>query len=145
MVVSQRRKASFCLAASVSAARALMLWSSVAVRSWAVVVFIGFAPLSLPLSAVACDIHAERLLAKAGRQGAREGNHPPSQRSGEGERSAQAERGRLGIPLRRARAEPSAKVWLPRCVRIKAHRIYSGSRQGLFAVSYAGSAASSSA
>ncbi len=33
MVVSQRRKASFCLAASVSAARALMLWSMVAVRS----------------------------------------------------------------------------------------------------------------
>jgi hypothetical protein len=53
-------------------------------------------------------LHAERLLAKAGRQGAREGYRPP-ERSG-GKRSAVIFRRKImGRPLRRARAAPSAR------------------------------------
>jgi hypothetical protein len=61
-------------------------------------------------------LHAERLLAKAGRQSAR-GGVSPIRSEAEDERSEglhKRERGRLlGNPLRCARAEPSAKVWFP--------------------------------
>ena len=61
-----------------------------------------------------------------GRQEQGEGNHPLLQRS-EAERKGRsaaevctsAARKTAGHPLRRARAEPSAKVWLPRFVRIR--------------------------
>jgi hypothetical protein len=55
-------------------------------------------------------LHAERLLAKAGRQGAREGYRPP-ERSG-GKRSAVifTKEKLWGHPCRRARAAPSARL-----------------------------------
>jgi hypothetical protein len=71
-------------------------------------------------------LHAERLLAKAGRQGAMgRGISHPEQSGGRAQRrSAQAQRGRLlGNPLRRARAEPSARFgFLIRAH--QAHRIF---------------------
>jgi hypothetical protein len=51
-------------------------------------------------------LHAERLLAKAGRQGAREGFRPPE---GRAQRVIFTQGKIMGIPLRRARAEPSGK------------------------------------
>jgi hypothetical protein len=71
-------------------------------------------------------LHAERLLAKAGRQGAMgRGISHPKQSGGRAQRrSAQAQRGRLlGNPLRRARAAPSARFgFLLRAH--QAHRIF---------------------
>jgi hypothetical protein len=55
-------------------------------------------------------LHAERLLAKAGRQGARGGVYPP-ERSGGGRKAGLHKRSAedWGCPLRRARAAPSAR------------------------------------
>jgi hypothetical protein len=79
------------------------------VSSCALSVLIVVPPVFVVL-AVACDIHAERHLAKAGVASARGGVSPPLKRSdsesGEGaaqRRSAQAKRGRLGKPLAGAR------------------------------------------
>ncbi|HTF72460.1 MAG TPA: hypothetical protein VK638_58305, partial [Edaphobacter sp.] len=74
-------------------------------------------------------IHAERLLAKAGRQGARGGESPILGAEAKLERKGRSAaevctseaRKTAGNPLRRARAEPSAKVWYPlraRCAHI---------------------------
>jgi hypothetical protein len=66
-------------------------------------------------------IHAERLLAKAGRQGARGGESPILGAEAKLERKGRSAaevctsgaRKTAGSPLRRARAEPSARVWYP--------------------------------
>jgi len=65
-------------------------------------------------------LHAERLLAKAGRQGAREGDHPSLERkqswSGKDEaqrRSAQAKRGRLWETLAPRQGSALSEVWFP--------------------------------
>ena len=52
-------------------------------------------------------LHAERLLAKAGRQGAREGFRPPE---GRVQRVIFTQEKLWGYPCRRARAAPSARL-----------------------------------
>ncbi|OJV39985.1 MAG: hypothetical protein BGO25_09315 [Acidobacteriales bacterium 59-55] len=82
-------------------------------------------------------LHAERLLAKAGRQGAmgwgishpwrgsEAGTERAKRSGGLHKRSAED----WGNPLRRARAEPSAKVWFPySCA--TAHMIFRGGVAG---------------
>src|SRR6185437_16737909 len=85
------------------------------------VVFMGASSLAVAFHAMrGMYLHAERLLAKAGRQGAREGYLPLLERkqswSGKIEakrRSAQAQRGRLRETLAPRQGGALSEVWFP--------------------------------
>jgi hypothetical protein len=71
-------------------------------------------------------LHAERLLAKAGRQGAmRRGIAHPQRSGGQAQRSDFSQKNYGETSCRRARAAPSAKVWFPYAC-ASAHRTYQG-------------------
>jgi hypothetical protein len=77
-------------------------------------VFMGVSSLAVAVAFHAMRgmyLHAERLLAKAGRQGAREGYLPSGarRRTSEAKVCTSEARKTVGIPLRRARAAPSAR------------------------------------